>query len=450
MQDKTKTIKRQWQRGCTKAAGNRPAAEATRAENEAPQQRAPAGACCRLSGKGRRRGEREKGENKMAKINIPELDPSQEPARTGRNINSPTYTFTIDPGTGSVQTEESPAKAYAERVSTESGNPLRSGIGAIGAAVSGISSAIRDRDLLQEAARSPQGTNSPQFREAVTNAKSRMDNTRQNLYEIYDEAEERRKAAVDELHDRLNHLFARKQSASSAVTSGSVLTYTPANTTIFGNKVDANDYGVYSAPVTEAWQQEALDEINGLLQSGKAERAQKLASAYKKGQNGWKREKYAESVGGSNPYKPLTDALAAGDITTFSQKKNEMLAAGYQRTEIEDAAAEQIKKLFSYGELSSADAERYMQYYGGFTSQDARSNVVWWDFQNNHASYKVDADSDRNGYLKQDELGTYLLGLIDDRELTEDQAASIFDFAKPSASKTDFAKWYEKYQKKAG
>ena len=192
----------------------------------------------------------------------------------------------------------------------------------------------------------------------------------------------------------------------------------------------------------EDWQKELIDEMNTAYENHDYAKQKELLDTYNAGQDAYSRYRYEGSIEeGQTPYQGITDALIGGDPQAYAEARNALAENGYSDDMMDDQTADWIHQ--NGGDIK--DQETMLQDYLGLSPTDAEAtSILWWWTDNNG---KAEADTDENGRLKQDELGTYLKGLEEAGTLSDTQAAAIWTESFPTA-KTDYAGWKGKGTKK--
>lgn len=188
----------------------------------------------------------------------------------------------------------------------------------------------------------------------------------------------------------------------------------------------------------EEYQRILIDEMNAAYDAQDFERGNELRKIYSDkddSYNAFLRDRYQQTLPkGESAYKSLQDAISAGDVRAYNEAQNTLASNGYSRKDIEEQASEMIHN----SNKSSDEKEKELKKYLGLSDSDAQATTLMWWWTDNKG--KEAADADKNGRLKQDELGAYLKELEESKTLTEAQAAAIWQETYPTA-KTDYSKW---------
>ena len=192
----------------------------------------------------------------------------------------------------------------------------------------------------------------------------------------------------------------------------------------------------------EDWQKALIDEMNAAYDERDFSRQKQLLDIYNSGYDAYSRYDYERSLPeGATPYDEMTGALGSGSIEDYNTARNNLLGRGYTENEVDTQTADWIHENGG----STKDREAMLQEYLGLSPSDAEAtSVLWWWTDSNG---KGEADTDANGKLKQDELGSYLKTMEEGGTLSEAQAATIWNDSFPTA-KTDYTAWKGKGTKK--
>ena len=151
--------------------------------------------------------------------------------------------------------------------------------------------------------------------------------------------------------------------------------------------------------------------------------------------NAFLRDRYQKTLPkGTDAYQGMQDAISAGDAQGYKEAMNTLRSNGYSKEDIEDKASEMIHR----SDKTAKEKEQDLRDYLGLSASDAAATTLMWWWTDSNG--KDAADTDKNGKLKQDELGAYLKSLEGNKTITEAQAAAIWKESFPTA-KTDYAKW---------
>ncbi len=194
----------------------------------------------------------------------------------------------------------------------------------------------------------------------------------------------------------------------------------------------------------EDYQRILIDEMNAAYDAQDFERGNELRNIYSDKEdsyNAFLRDRYQQTLPkGESAYKSLQDAINSEDVRAYNEAQNILTSNGYSRKDIEEQASEMIHN----SNKSADEKEKDLKKYLGLSASDAQATTLMWWWTDNKG--KEAADADKNGRLKQDELGAYLKELEESSTLTEAQAAAIWKETYPTA-KTDYSKWKGKGSK---
>ena len=194
----------------------------------------------------------------------------------------------------------------------------------------------------------------------------------------------------------------------------------------------------------EDYQKILIDEMNAAYDAQDFDRGNELRKIYSDKEdsyNAFLRDRYQQTLPkGQSAYQSLQNAISAGDVRAYNEAQNTLVSNGYSRNNIEEQASEMIHN----SDKSEAEKEKDLKKYLGLSTSDAQATTLMWWWTDNKG--KEAADTDKNGKLRQDELGAYLKELEESNTLTEAQAAAIWKETYPTA-KTDYAKWKGKNSK---
>lgn len=194
----------------------------------------------------------------------------------------------------------------------------------------------------------------------------------------------------------------------------------------------------------EDYQKTLIDEMNAVYDARDFDRGNELRKIYSDKEdsyNAFLRDRYQQTLPkGTSAYQSLQDAISAGDVQAYKDAQNNLTSNGYSQKDIEEQASEMIHS----SDKSTVEKEQDLKNYLGLSASDAAATTLMWWWTDSNG--KDTADTDKNGKLKQDELGAYLKSLEGNRTITEAQAAAIWKESFPTA-KTDYAKWKGKNKK---
>lgn len=191
------------------------------------------------------------------------------------------------------------------------------------------------------------------------------------------------------------------------------------------------------------WQKGLIDEINTAQDERDFDTVSKLLKIYRAddAENQYKQHQYEGSLPqGKNAYSEVKTALQNGDNAGWQKAKQTLLQNGYSEQQINNEAAEVIH----HSNKSAREKEADLQKYLDLDPSDAQAtSIMWWW---NDSNQSEDADTNGNGKVTQNELGTYLRNLEQSGTLNNEQATVIWQGSFPKA-KTTYEVWTKKNKK---
>ena len=177
-----------------------------------------------------------------------------------------------------------------------------------------------------------------------------------------------------------------------------------------------------------------------------------------------RKEVFKWENGSSSLYAPIKEAIFADDSDGYYEQRRQLYNLGVTANDLRSEIKSAVKERYLAGELNRTESEKILKKYALMPSTDMAYTFYKWDLGdealteskfNNYNQYVRstgisiedfgtifdEADTDKNGSVKQDELGSYLQSLVDAGVYTERQANALFKVNWHAATSKTYTDW---------